>query len=82
MDQASDLLRQTNPADFFNKLKTYCEPTQRQTAASATSARREKLNGLFTDQESLDALTDQQFEELFEFMQSNYQAALQLVRKR
>jgi len=82
MDQASDLLRQTNPADFFDKLKTYCEPTGEQTKTSATSARHEKLNELFSDQEALGALTDQQFEELFEFMQSNYQAALQLVRNR
>ncbi len=50
-------------------------------ASSVTSSRRAKLNEIFTD-ETLEDLSDEQFEELSDFIKTNYLAALQLVGRR
>jgi len=47
----------------------------------AASNRRDKLNEIFTD-DTLEGLTDSQFEELSGFIKTNYLAALQLVGKK
>jgi len=86
MDQAAELLKQRNPADFFDTLKGYCESPgaaqQDDSEQTRLSSRQEQLNQIFSDRAALDDLTESQFEELLEFMQSNYKAALQLVGKR
>lgn len=101
LDQISALLKQNDPAEFFDKLRNLYEPDNMhgrkdqhnrdygessndgkpQTAYAVASARREKLNEIFTD-ETLSSLSDSQFEELSEFIKTNYQAALQLVRNK
>ena len=83
LDQAAELLKQKSPAEFFDKLKGYGEhaSAERQ-GESVHSARQEKLHKIFSDRAELEALTEDQFEELHEFMQANYKAALHLVRKR
>ena len=91
LDQISALLKQNDPAEFFDKLRNLYDDTEHsvekpvdntatdhQAASSLASGRREKLNEIFTD-ESLEGLSDSQFEELSAFIKSNYQAALQLV---
>jgi len=63
-----------NNSDSFNEGKP-------QSAYAIASARREKLNEIFTD-ETLSSLSDNQFEELSDFIKTNYLAALQLVRNK
>lgn len=98
LDQISALLKQNDPMEFFEKLRSLyeqdVETSERAHTASSASdedhaelvdpvvrQRREALAALFTD-ESLEGLSDSQFEELSGFIKTNYQAALQLVRNK
>ncbi len=88
-DQAVEVLRHRDPLEFFDRLRALYEPGQGSGSADVQGniraqdpavLRRQKLSAIFSDDETLAQLSDSQFEDLAGFMQSNYQAALQLVR--
>ena len=96
LDQISALLKQNDPMEFFDKLRSLYdvehsaeESTNNdasndydsQVVSAVASSRRKKLNEIFTD-EALEGLSDDQFEELSGFIKTNYLAALQLVGKK
>ena len=125
LDQISALLKQNDPMEFFDKLRSLYETEQRETeqreteqrdteqsvggstdysanegdsgnfdsniynsnnrkfqsASAVVSNRREKLNEIFTD-DTLEGLSDSQFDELSDFIKTNYHAALQLVGRK
>ncbi len=106
LDKAAEILKQGNPAEFFDTLKNCYDQSQNSTVAStgktdsstdiaaeqidelsgsapgdrkSTQTRAEKLASIFSDQQVLDELTDEKFDELSRFMQSSFASALQLV---
>ena len=95
LEQISTLLKQNEPGEFFDKLRSLydAEPAESDSANSThhaeashktsavVSKRREKLNEIFSD-DTLEDLSDSQFEELSGFIKTNYHAALQLVGKK
>lgn len=98
LDQISSLLQQQDPLAFFEKLRSLYDLDEQRTAATSTaeydtaantvsptasvaSVRRQRLAGIFTD-ESLENLSDSEFEELAGFIETNYQAAIQLVTRK
>ncbi len=96
-DQAVEVLRHRDPLEFFDRLRGLYEPvaaTADEQVAIRTQGpvdkqpdqqrdkRRQTLSAIFSDDETLAQLTDSQFEDLAGFMQSNYQAALELVRNK
>ena len=102
LDQISALLKQNDPMEFFDKLRSLYDVEQSaeespdnvhgandqeqshhtsRPVSAVASKRREKLNEIFTD-DTLEGLSESQFEELSEFIKTNYHAALQLVGKK
>ena len=93
LDQISALLKQNDPLEFIEKMRGLYETEahsandaessdeQAVNADSSVDQRRRKLQGIFSD-EQLENLTDSQFEELLVFVETNCQAALQLVLKK
>ena len=96
LEQISALLKQNDPIEFIDKLRKLYdveqsagEPTDNSVndrggdhgLHAASNRRRDKLNEIFTD-DTLEGLTDSQFEELSGFIKTNYLAALQLVGKK
>jgi len=86
LQQASELLKQSDPNEFLDKLRN-CYADDRQTHYGADkvndvqSSRQQQLASVFSDSDALEGLTESQFEQLRGFMQSNYQSALKLVRE-
>lgn len=92
LHQISDLLKKNDPSDFLDKLSQLYAP---ETSVNNTDGelenttvktdvvadqRKRKLDNIFSD-EQLQHLTEKQFEVLLGLVETNYRAALNLIRK-